>query len=389
MQIKIGSIIRELRRREGRTQDDLATALGVTCQAVSRWESGAGYPDMEIVPSIANYFGVSIDLLFGYDNEREKRIDELAEQIMSMNRENNGENVNIDECILLARGAVTEFPSNERLMLCLADVLYNAGYVKHGECHLTDSEGYDIYDVERHRTYTEWAEATVIYEKVIPCLRHEPERGRAVKNLLQLYLNVGEYAKADALVDTMPSIHSSREILKVSALDGKERASRCSETVLTLISTAAELLADAVAANYYNIGGETAETYVKNAVGLFDLICIDGEYGQYGRNIALLKLYLSSLQWRNGKQDNAIESLYESLELAEKCEEISLDADIAYDSPLLKNEKLNPEGKEFTGFASQLSEYWPWICILDSSDVLREMKTDERYKAWLDKTKHK
>ena len=73
MQLEIGQKIRELRYRDGRTQEALADALGVTSQAVSRWEANGGYPDMEMVPAIANYFGVSIDELFGYQNDREKK----------------------------------------------------------------------------------------------------------------------------------------------------------------------------------------------------------------------------------------------------------------------------------------------------------------------------
>lgn len=64
MQLDLGPKIRELRRRHGRTQEALATALGVTSQAVSRWESGGSYPDMNLLPSIANYFNVTIDELF-------------------------------------------------------------------------------------------------------------------------------------------------------------------------------------------------------------------------------------------------------------------------------------------------------------------------------------
>ena len=52
MQITIGKNIKDLRKRDNRTQEDLAKALGVTCQAISRWESNGGYPDMELVPAI-------------------------------------------------------------------------------------------------------------------------------------------------------------------------------------------------------------------------------------------------------------------------------------------------------------------------------------------------
>ena len=172
MQLDLGQKIRELRQRDGRTQEALAQAIGVTSQAVSRWEANGGYPDMEMIPSIANYFGISIDELFGYHNERSHRIDELVARIDAMNFQNNGVNINIDECITVARNALIEFPGNEKLMLCLASVLYNAGYVRYGEYHLSDAEGYDILDVERHRTYAEWKEAISLYEKLLNGTQH-------------------------------------------------------------------------------------------------------------------------------------------------------------------------------------------------------------------------
>ena len=52
MHIILGEKIKELRKRDGRKQEDLATALGVTNQAVSRWEKGICYPDMEAIPSL-------------------------------------------------------------------------------------------------------------------------------------------------------------------------------------------------------------------------------------------------------------------------------------------------------------------------------------------------
>ena len=107
MKLTIGEKIKELRKRDGRKQEDLANALGVTNQAVSRWEKDGSYPDMEMIPAIANYFGVTIDELFGYENGREKQVDELVSRLSAMNKLNNGENVNIDECLHLARTALT------------------------------------------------------------------------------------------------------------------------------------------------------------------------------------------------------------------------------------------------------------------------------------------
>ncbi len=242
MQLNLGQKIRELRQRDGRTQETLAEAIGVTSQAVSRWEANGGYPDMEMIPSIAHYFGVSIDELFGYNNERSQKINMLVEKIENMNFQNNGVDINIGECISFARNALIEFPGNEKIMLCLASVLYNAGYVRYGEHHLSDSEGYDILDTERHRTYSEWKEAISLYEKLLKTMEDGEPRHRVIRELTQLYLNIGEQAKALAVIETAPDIYGSREILKAKATDGKERAKAYGEALLKTVMACSELM---------------------------------------------------------------------------------------------------------------------------------------------------
>ncbi len=64
MLIKIGTIIKKLCVENGITQDMLANAIGITPQAISRWESEVAYPDIELLPQIADYFSVSIDEAF-------------------------------------------------------------------------------------------------------------------------------------------------------------------------------------------------------------------------------------------------------------------------------------------------------------------------------------
>lgn len=60
----IGKKIKALRCQRNITQKELGLALFVSSQAVSKWESGKTTPDIENLPRIAEYFGVSIDELF-------------------------------------------------------------------------------------------------------------------------------------------------------------------------------------------------------------------------------------------------------------------------------------------------------------------------------------
>jgi len=60
----IGINIAKLRKEKGVTQEELARHMGVSGQAVSKWENG-GVPDTELLPQIADYFAVSVDTLFG------------------------------------------------------------------------------------------------------------------------------------------------------------------------------------------------------------------------------------------------------------------------------------------------------------------------------------
>ena len=62
--MEMGKEIRRLRQDRGLTQEALAAALNVTAQTVSKWECGNSIPDVQLLPEIAVYFGVSIDQLF-------------------------------------------------------------------------------------------------------------------------------------------------------------------------------------------------------------------------------------------------------------------------------------------------------------------------------------
>ena len=69
--MEIGREIRRLRTGRGLTQEALAAALNVSPQSVSKWECGSSMPDVQMLPEIAVYFGVTIDQLFAMTPEQQ------------------------------------------------------------------------------------------------------------------------------------------------------------------------------------------------------------------------------------------------------------------------------------------------------------------------------
>ena len=83
MNINIGANIKALRKARHITQEQLGKAVGVSMQAVSRWECG-GVPDVSVLPLIADYFHVSVDYLFyGKDYTYDDIYDKIRTKVSS------------------------------------------------------------------------------------------------------------------------------------------------------------------------------------------------------------------------------------------------------------------------------------------------------------------
>lgn len=137
MKIKLGKVMKELRLKNGLTQEKLAEQLSVTPQAVSRWESGVGYPDFEIIPQLAAILNTSTDTLFGLDKKGEelkKYKDDLLQRISQLSwRKMIGE----------LRTAYETYPGDEDLLYWLGATLCTAA-VNHKD-EISEDEGIQFY----------------------------------------------------------------------------------------------------------------------------------------------------------------------------------------------------------------------------------------------------
>ena len=366
MKLELGNKIRELRRRDGRTQEAVAEALGVTSQAVSRWESNGSYPDMEIMPAIANYFGVTIDELFGYSSDRDRRINNVIAKIGAYGIKGRGDDDWVDECLAILREGLAEFPQNERLLITLADTLSEAGWRRHKEWLYYDEEGYLQHEYDTHKKNEYWIEAVKICENLINTAEDNKITTRAISILVKIYRNFGETGKAVSSANRMPGLRDSKEILLAYATDGKEQAKYIGEALLEMASVFVEQLVYGLVNNIHHYETDMPIAKIKGAIEIFYLICDDEDFGEYNCDLVTLYLYLSRVQWERGYHDEAFDSLEKALEHAR-----------AFDAQF--------DG-ECGGITHNLSVDWPMISNPDYSQVEKEIKADPRWMVWVEKT---
>ena len=179
-EIHIGSKIRELRKKKGITQEALAAVLTVTPQAVSKWESGVTYPDMAMIPAIARYFEVSLDVLFDYDvNEIKRNVEKIEEEARRYFYTDPKQYVDI------IKEALNDYPGNEDLLFDLLNMY--AGY------DFTTIDGNDHID-----------EAIEIANRIISGSNHYTMICWAKERQAGIYLKKGEYGKAKEIYESLP-----------------------------------------------------------------------------------------------------------------------------------------------------------------------------------------
>ena len=263
MQVNIGEKIKELRKRDGRKQEDLATALGVTAQAVSRWESGTCYPDVGLIPAIANYFHVSIDALFGYQNDREGKINEYAQEALRRMIEGK----DFAETIQYLRKCLEEFPGEPKLLKHLASALQSKGY----------------QEADPKNPYLE--EAAAIYEELS---KQDPE---VIDSLLYVYSRMGELEKAENKASSQPRLELSKEALLASLPDLAKAEQYRGEAILALLHSLERITENAILWNKNLKDSQQGIAIMETIYKLYEKIFDGKSYGIFHSDLYMLSLF--------------------------------------------------------------------------------------------------
>ena len=380
MQLNIGTKIKELRRRDGRTQEALAEALGVTNQAVSRWESGGSYPDMEVVPAIANYFHVSIDELFGYQNDREERIKRILEEANGLIRLQSSflekDSGDYEGIVQMLRNALEEFPNEPDILFCLADALHRLGWQKFGgRQHPTGKDpNYLDQDVEYNAQNIYWQEALRVLEKLLKLDLSSDQRGKAVFHAAMIYPMVGEYEKAKALVNKQDSLFYCREMLLPRITEGEDMDQVQGESIIACLLGLDWLLSYAVVSIKPLCFTPYSQSILLAVAELYELIFNDGRCGREHLNIRRLYLNLARNEAIDGNLQKAIEYFDKGFTHDKLYQEACAQGEYRYSAPLV-SKVLVPSDQFYT----RGEHYWADEIRILPDRLVTELRQNPKY----------
>lgn len=190
MNIKIGEKIKLLRKQKNISQEVLAQYLGVSFQAVSKWENETTMPDITMVPAIASFFGVSTDELFDFNlMEIEQNVERICDEAY-LYRDNDPAK---SEAIL--RDGLKKYPGNDIL---LNNLLYTM------------------------RSPERSTEVIALCKSLIESTKYDDVKYDALRILAETYKEQGEYELVRVTLEKLPELYFTKLELQAELLEGEE-----------------------------------------------------------------------------------------------------------------------------------------------------------------------
>ncbi len=209
MKLMIGDKLKKLRRNKDLTQEEVAAHIGISYQAISKWERGDGYPDITMLPTLANYFGVSVDELIGMDEiSSANKLDEInykwqENRALGKHKEN----------IKLMRNALKIYPNNALLLIQLSASL----------------ERLDGTEKEKRGFLKE---SIMIHEQILRYCDDSEVRGAALFNISDAYYRYGDYEKAVEYAAKLPNLYKTRETALVHILKDNAKKNEVAKSAI-------------------------------------------------------------------------------------------------------------------------------------------------------------
>lgn len=317
MKLNFGENIRKLRIEHGLTQEKLADFLGVSFQAVSKWERGDTVPDIFMLPTIAAFFGVTTDHLLCFDQiEMEKDIEKYEALYYQLWQKNDREAL-----LKKMQEAVRQYPAEFRLLVRYLNVMAWYAGVSSDNALAVKNEVISVYErIQSHCT----TDSIRIWAKKIMCdyclkLCHIPGSGVALDDV-------------EKIQSEMPLMQNSRDYLACFLYSDERRDSACKAAVSELLF----LLNNVITENWIYNSAHSLQERIKvleTLVQANKAFYSEEDYGKNYLNMAYATAHLGCLYYEAEDSPKAAEKICESLRLANNFD--SLHSELLHTSPLL------------------------------------------------------
>ncbi len=188
--IKLGEKIKSLRKQRNISQEVFANYLGVSFQAVSKWENGNTMPDVAMIPAIASFFGVTTDELFDFNlYEVEKKVEAIVDEYSKY------WDTDKEKAEQVIRDGLKKYPGNDVLLNCLIGVMSELG--KNDE-------------------------VITIGKALIESTKYDDVRFDAYRIMAEAYKAKGEYQLAKEAIEHIPEIYFTKLEVAAHLLEGEE-----------------------------------------------------------------------------------------------------------------------------------------------------------------------
>lgn len=357
MTLYISENLKKQRKSRELTQEQLADILGVSFQSVSKWERGEGYPDIEMLPTIANCFGITVDELIGMNEIRDTAD---VQAILDKAKENVSKGL-IEENIKLLAEAVKVHPNNYKL---LSRYAFNLTFV--------------IIDSESEEARRNNLKAVEIAERILAECTDPEIRNDMQGELCIYYRNLGETDKAIEAAGKLPSMWKSREIVQMNILKSDELVRLTQNNVCQLTNImflCLQNMADINAKNNPELSWEQRIEILRKAIAIYDIVFDKGDYNVYAVNLSVLHREISAMAIKAGDLGLALDSIEKAAEYAKYID--LLPEKRPYVSLLINRLEYNAAntGKNFTNMFSER-------LLMEMSDSrYDEIRDDPRFKA--------
>ncbi len=301
MTLYIGENLKKQRKLRELTQEQLAQILGVSFQSVSKWERNEGYPDIEMLPMIANYFGITVDELMGMDAIRD---DSDVEKILAKVRENASKGM-IEENIALLENAVKRFPKHYTILEEYAHYLTFVNWDMRGEPYRQNC-----------------LKAIAISERILAECTDEAIRDTTQTNLCYYYQRVGQHEKALEAVRKLPNLWQSYEIVGENILEGEELLYLQQSNTLSLMELMYMTLTLMSREDNSAYTPEEKIRIKKKAIAVYEIIFEEGDFNFHAHNLSYAYRQIAMIAMSEGDHALALESLEKSADYAIENDEL-------------------------------------------------------------------